>query len=86
MATDSWYREVYTPIAETIRSENLDTRFPGRTVSDLYLYIVKHWDSLKKNYGVHLSPAEAARDFTTRYGSSLLGKINSFFNFFLKTK
>ena len=86
MATDSWYRKVYTPIAETIRSENLDARFPGRTVSDLYLYIVKHWDSLKRNYSVHLSPAEAARDFATRYGSSLLGKINSFLNFFLKKK
>jgi hypothetical protein len=86
MATDSWYREVYLPIAETIRSENLDARFPGRTVSDLYLYIVKHWDSLKKKYGVHLSPSEAARDFTSRYGSSMLGKINSFFKLFLKKK
>lgn len=86
VATDSWYREVYTPIAETIRLENLAARFPGRTVSDLYLYIVKHWDSLKKNYGVHLSPSEAARDFTTRYGSSLIDKLLSIFNFFPKSK
>lgn len=85
-ATDSWYRGVYTPIAETIRSENLATRFPGRTVSDLYLYIVKHWDSLKRNYSVHLSASEAARDFTTRYGSSLVDKLLSFFKIFQKTK
>jgi hypothetical protein len=85
-ATDSWYREVYSPIAETIRSENLDTRFPGRTVSDLYLYIAKHWDSLKKSYSVHLSAPEAARDFTTRYGANMVDKLLSFLKIFSKRK
>jgi hypothetical protein len=85
-AIDSWYREVYLPIAETIHSENLAARFPGRTVSDLYLYIVKHWDSLKRSYSVHLSPSEAAKDFATRYGSSLVDTLLSFFSFFSKKK
>lgn len=69
-AIDSWYRSVYAPIADTIRRERLTDRFPGRTVSDLYLYIVKHWDALKKRYGIHYPASEAARDFATKYGTT----------------
>jgi hypothetical protein len=75
MALDSWYRAVYAPIAGAIRAEGLEARFPGRTVSDLYLYIVKHWDALKKRYGIHYPAAEAARDFGTRYGAGFWGKV-----------
>jgi hypothetical protein len=75
MATDSWYRSVYKPIADTIRAGSLEQRFPGRTISDLYLYIVKHWDQLKKRYGVHYPAAEAAKDFARRYGDSFLRRL-----------
>jgi len=68
-ALDSWYKTVYLPIAATIRDEHLAARFPGRTVGDLYLYIVKHWDELKRRYGLHYPAPEAARDFATRYGA-----------------
>ncbi|PKL24063.1 MAG: transcriptional regulator [Spirochaetae bacterium HGW-Spirochaetae-3] len=79
MALDSWYRTVYAPIAGTIRAERLDARFRGRTVGDLYLYIVKHWDALKKRYGIHYSASDAARDFATRYGSGLSKTVASIF-------
>ncbi len=69
-ATDSWYRSVYAPIADTIRRERLADRFPGRTASDLYLYIVKHWDELKKRYGIHYTASDAARDFAMKYGTT----------------
>lgn len=68
-ALDSWYKTVYQPIASTIRDEHLDARFPGRTAGDLYLYIVKHWDELKRRYGLLYPAPEAARDFATRYGA-----------------
>lgn len=77
VALDSWYRRVYAPIAGTIRAERLDTRFPGRTVGDLYLYIVKHWDALKKRYGIHYTAPEAARDFASRYGTGIIRSIVS---------
>ncbi|PKL09143.1 MAG: transcriptional regulator [Spirochaetae bacterium HGW-Spirochaetae-7] len=76
-ATDSWYRTVYAPIADTIRRERLTDRFPGRTVSDLYLYIVKHWDALKKRYGIHYLASDAARDFATRYGAGFTRTLAS---------
>ncbi|MDR0374530.1 MAG: transcriptional regulator [Treponema sp.] len=64
----SWYKNVYNPIAQIIKEEWIKLDFPGYTVSDLYVWIVKHWDFLKKKYGVHYSLSKAAKDFTLKYG------------------
>ncbi len=69
----SWYNNVYQPIIEIITEERLYVRFPGRTASDLYVWIVKHWDFLKKKFGVHYSLSDAARDFSARYGQDRPG-------------
>ncbi|MDR3336492.1 MAG: DUF4032 domain-containing protein [Treponema sp.] len=68
-AVRSWYEKVYEPIIKIIKTERLYARFPGRTPSDLYVWIVKHWDFLKKKYKVY-SISDAARDFTQRYGKN----------------
>lgn len=68
----SWYNNVYKPIIDIIQEEHLDARFPGRTPSDLYVWIVKHWDFLKKKYGVHYSMSDAAKDFAKKYGKKRL--------------
>ncbi|MDR0585702.1 MAG: transcriptional regulator [Treponema sp.] len=64
----SWFDNVYRPITDIITKENLCGQFPGRTPSDLYVWIVKHWDLLKKKYGIHYSILDAVRDFGTKYG------------------
>jgi hypothetical protein len=69
-ALHSWFDNVYKPIVDIITKENLCGQFPGRTPSDLYVWIVKHWDLLKKKYGIHYSILDAARDFGSRYGSA----------------
>jgi hypothetical protein len=68
----SWYRYVYQPIVEIIRDQWMTLHFPGRSPSDLYVWIVKHWDFLKKKYGVY-SLSEAARDFSVKYGQNRSG-------------
>jgi hypothetical protein len=65
----SWYNNVYSPIIAIIREQWLLANFPGRTGGDLYVWIVKHWDFLKKKYGGY-SLAEAAGDFSKKYGQS----------------
>lgn len=79
-AISSWYDSVYKPIADTIRAEHLASRFPGRTPGDLYAYIVKHWDQLKRKYGIHLPADVAVRDFSLRYGKNLWQQIHDFFS------
>jgi hypothetical protein len=80
----SWYNNVYKPIRDIIEEENLCARFPGRTPSDLYVWIVKHWDFLKKKYGIHYSMSDAARDFAQKYGKSRLSIWDYIVIFFQK--
>ncbi|MDR2100966.1 MAG: transcriptional regulator [Treponema sp.] len=78
----SWYHKVYRPIIDIIKNEGLIVRFPGHSPSDLYVWIVKHWDFLKKKYGIYYSIADAARDFSVKYGKNR-GKFFGFLAFFL---
>jgi hypothetical protein len=72
----SWYKNVYNPVIMIIREQWLAANFPGRTEGDLYVWIIKHWDFLKKKYGGY-SLADAAGDFSIKYGQSR-GKLFRF--------
>jgi hypothetical protein len=63
----SWFNNVYNPVIAIIREQWLLINFPGRTEADLYVWIIKHWDFLKKKYGKY-SLVKAAEDFTNKYG------------------
>jgi len=65
----SWYNNVYNPVITIIREQWLLVNFPGRTQADLYVWIIKHWDFLKKKYGAY-SLSKAAGDFSNKYGQS----------------
>jgi hypothetical protein len=65
----SWYVNVYNPVITIIREQWRLANFAGRTEADLYVWIIKHWDFLKKKYGTY-SLAKAAGDFSRKYGQS----------------
>jgi hypothetical protein len=73
----SWHENVYRPVISAIQEEGLLSRFPGRTVSDLYMFIVQHWDELKKKYGLAYPLGDAARDYGERYGTTPISRIRS---------
>jgi len=64
----SWYSKVYQPIIQIINEDMLCLNFPGRSPSDLYVWIVQHWDNLKKKNGLSYPASSAARDFSVKYG------------------
>ena len=72
-----WYDTVYLPIVQIIREERLLGAFRGRTESDLYVWVVRHWDELKKRYGNDYPLRYAARDFKSRFGCSLRLRVQS---------
>lgn len=74
-AAESWYKNLYLPIVEIIFQENILARFPGRSLGDLYMWIIKHWDGLKKKYGKDFSLSKAALDYSKRYGKSRRERI-----------
>ncbi len=74
-ALKSWYENVYHPIVDVVRENNLMSRFPGRTETDMYLWIVKHWDELKRQYGPDFPVQQAAQDYSARYGRGLWRRV-----------
>ena len=59
----SWFKTVYLPVIAVIEKYKLLADFKNRTKSDIYVWIVKHWDRLKQKNGNDFSLDEAARDF-----------------------
>ena len=80
-AAKSWYEHLYLPIVRIVREENILSRFPGRTEGDLYLWIVKHWDQLKKHYGDNFSLRSAALDYSARFGTEKKSLFKRLFDF-----
>lgn len=71
----SWYDRVYQPIVQLIKSEEILSYFPDRTASDLYVWIVGHWDELKKRYGQAYPLRQAMEDFTIRFGNPIYNPL-----------
>jgi hypothetical protein len=82
-AVVSWFTKVYAPIVSIITEQKLCSLFPERTAGDLYVWIVKHWDALKRKYGLNYALQDAVHDFSSRYGNprpTLPCLIKSFFS------
>jgi len=63
-AVGHWYDTVYLPIVEEIRASKILKEFPGKTESDLYLWVLDHQHYLVESQRGRLQPPdEAARDF-----------------------
>ena len=70
-AAKSWYENVYAPIVRQIREDNLMFYFPGNAEGDLYMWLVRRWDEMKK-VKKDASIQEASRRLRKESGSSLL--------------
>lgn len=76
-AVASWYDHVYLPLVEIIRQQGILSEFPGRTETDLYLWIITHRWHLQVTYGEEVPLEAAAEDFTEDYAEKP-GKRRSF--------
>lgn len=78
----SWYDHIFMPIIEEIKDEKIYFRFPGRTSGDLYLWIVRQWDDLKRKYGDSVPIKDAVKSYNQNYGVSrikyYINEIKSF--------
>ncbi len=60
----SWRNHVYRPLVEIIRKSGILEEFPGRTETDLYLFVMDHLHSLRERYhNPSMPPEEALEDF-----------------------
>ena len=83
----SWFNTVYLPVIHVIEHQHIMKRFPHRTMGDMYVWIIKYWDNLKKKFGQDFSLDKAAEDFTEKYGKSFRKSfLKSILNILAKLK
>ncbi len=66
-SAQSWYRNVYLPIVNIIRSRNLLAGFPDRTETDLYLWAADHRAMLKAEVGWDIGAEAAISDLSEQH-------------------
>jgi len=71
-----WFDEIYLPVASAIIDRGLLREFPDRTVTDLYLWVYEHRNTLEKALGWAIEPEEAASDLAERFSPGLLRRVS----------
>ncbi len=65
-AVAHWYDAVYTSITEPVRERGLLRWFPGRTETDIYLWVSEYRASLESELGWSIRPEAAAQTLATQ--------------------
>lgn len=63
-AIRSWYDHVYMPIVGIIRDQNIMQLFPGRTETDLYLWVIDRQQAYQDEYGDGVPVEQAIEDLS----------------------
>ncbi len=63
----SWFMTVYSPVIKIINTRNIMRAFPGRTRSDLYVWMIKYWDEIKQKFGSDYSLDDIVDSFKHKY-------------------
>lgn len=76
-AITSWFNSVYMPFINNIINKKILKSFPKRTASDLYVWMVRYWDSLKQKYGDTFEIDKAVENFEKVYKIPLRKRIKN---------
>ena len=82
-AARSWYENVYSPIVHEIRKEHLLSAFPGQSEGDMYMWLVRKWDEMKKQEGQGLSAAEAVKRASSAAGKNWHARLRRYIGYYL---
>lgn len=66
-AVCDWYDHVYLPLVHIIREKDILADFPGRTETDLYLWVMDHQHYLRERFGPVVRAEQAAEHFADHY-------------------
>lgn len=69
-AAARWYDDVYQPVVITIRDRGILLDFPGRTETDLYLWVSEHRTELEQALGWEVRADSAASALAAEKGAS----------------
>jgi hypothetical protein len=64
LAAADWYDHVFLPMIEAVRQMGVIEHFPGRSESDLYMWLIRHQAALREQYDFEkLELPEAVEEF-----------------------
>jgi nucleotide-binding universal stress UspA family protein len=66
-AVADWYDHIYLPVIEVIREQGILRDFPGRTETDLYVWVSRHREALKQALGWQVRPEVAVSDLASHF-------------------
>lgn len=69
-AVKSWYQNVYLPLVSLIREQGILEDFPGRTETDLYLWIISHQWYLRETLGSEVPIEQVVEDLAEAYSQN----------------
>jgi hypothetical protein len=68
-AVTLWCEMRYAPIIDIIRQRHILRHFPGRTESDMFVWLARNQQALEARYEHHIWWEEAADDLARRFGT-----------------
>ncbi len=71
----SWFQTVYSPVIKVINCRKVMRAFPGRTRSDLYVWMIKYWDEIKQKFGSDYSLEDIVDSFRHKYDERFTTKF-----------
>lgn len=79
-AVTHWYDEIYAPVREMIERQGILRSFPGRTETDMYIWINEYRSELETDLGWQVEHTFAAANLVERFGK----RTKQFFRVFLE--
>jgi nucleotide-binding universal stress UspA family protein len=61
-AVAGWYDDIYRPVTAMIHEHGLERNFPKCTEADLYILLLRHWESLQQSLGWQVKMETAVAD------------------------
>lgn len=82
----SWFKNVYLPVVTTIEKYKIMKYFKKNTISDLYVWIIRFYDELKKKFGNELPLDQIVYDIKKEKKFSILSRIKNFIKRYILKK
>lgn len=76
-AITSWFSTVYLPVINTISKYGIMRYFKKNTISDLYIWIIKFYDELKKKFGNELPLETVIIDIKKEHKKNIFTRIRN---------
>ena len=78
---------MYAPVINMVHQYKIMKHFKKLTITDLYIWIIRHWNYLRERYHVDIKSEDAAINLKEKYSENLIYRYyKGIKNIFKKTK